>query len=173
MKEETLQSLCARRSIRKYKPDQITDEALDAVLRAGTYAPSGMGKQSGAIVVVQDRDTRDLLSRLNAQIMGSTADPFYGAPTVLVVFADSRRPTYIEDGSLVLGNLLNAAYAAGLASCWIHRARETFELPEGKALMQKWGLDEHYVGVGNCILGYADMPLPEPAPRREGLVIRA
>lgn len=172
MKDETLESLCARRSIRKYKPDQIAEPALEAVLRAGTYAPSGMGRQSAAIVVVQDRATRDLLSRLNAQIMDSTGDPFYGAPTVLVVFADSRRPTYVEDGSLVLGNLLNAAYAAGLGACWIHRARETFALPEGKALMEKWGLDEHYVGVGNCILGYADMPLPEPAPRKDGFVLR-
>ena len=172
MKEETLQSLCERRSIRKYKPEQIAAPELEAVLRAGTYAPSGMGKQSAAIVVVQDRETRETLSRLNAQIMGSTADPFYGAPTVLVVFADSRRPTCVEDGSLVLGNLLNAAYAAGLGSCWIHRARETFQTPEGKALMEKWGLGEQYVGVGNCILGYADMPLPQPAPRREGFLLR-
>ena len=172
MKTETLESLCARRSIRGYKPDQITEEELSAVLRAGTYAPSGMGKQSAAIVAVQDKATRDLLSRLNAQIMGADDDPFYGAPTVLVVFADSRIPTYREDGSLVLANLLNAAFAAGLGSCWIHRARETFALPEGKELMRKWGLDENYTGIGNCILGYADMPLPAPAPRRDGFVIR-
>ena len=172
MKDETLESLCARRSIRKYKPDQIASETLEAVLRAGTYAPSGMNRQSAAIVVVQDREMRDLLSRINAQIMGTDGDPFYGAPTVLVVFADSRCPTHVEDGSLVLGNLLNAAYAAGLGSCWIHRARQTFETPEGKSLLQKWGLDENFVGIGNCILGYADMPLPAPAPRREGFVIR-
>ena len=170
MKTETLESLCARRSIRKYRPEQIAEPELEAVLRAGTYAPSGMGKQSAAIVVVQDRETRETLSRLNAQIMGSTADPFYGAPTVLVVFADSRRPTCVEDGSLVLGNLMNAAHSVGVDSCWIHRARQEFDSDEGKALLKKWGIEGDYAGIGHCILGYHDDNYPSAAPRKKDFV---
>ena len=123
MKLETLLSMKERRSIRAYRKEQITQEELDAVLDAATYAPSGMGRQSAKIVAVQDTETVALLSKLNAEVMGADSDPFYGAPTVVIVFGDKNVGTYLEDGALVMGNLLLAAYAVGLGSCWIHRAR--------------------------------------------------
>lgn len=172
MKQETLNSIKERRSIRAYKPDQITDEELDLVLEAGTYAPTGMGLQSPKIVVVQDKDLIARLSKLNAQVMGTANDPFYGAPTVLIVFGDRDRTTCVEDGSLVLGNMLLAAYAVGLGSCWIHRAREVFDSEEGKALLKKWGVEGDYIGVGHCILGYpADDVSPEAKPRKDDYIV--
>ena len=172
MKLETLQSMKDRRSIKSYLPEQIKKEELDKVLEAGIYAANGRGLQSAKIVVVQDRETRDLLSRLNAQVMGTDIDPFYGAPTVLIVFADSESHTYLEDGSLVMGNLMLGAYAVGLGSCWIHRAKEVFEMPEGKALMKKWGLDAKYKGVGHCILGYIKGDIPKAKPRKADYILR-
>lgn len=165
---ETLKN---RRSIRKYLPQQVSDELLDAVLEAGLYAPSGMNTQKAVMVAVRDQETRDLLSRLNAEVMGTTSDPFYGAPCVIVVLADPERYTWLEDGSLVMGNLMNAAYEAGLGSCWIHRAQPVFDSPAGKELLKKWGLPETLKGVGHCILGY---PAEEPAPkaRLEGRIIK-
>ena len=172
---ETLKNLTERRSIRTFKKEQISENELSLILKAGEFAPSGMNRQSSVMVVVQDKDTVDLLRRLNAAAMpkGFPPDPFYGAPTVIVVLADSRIHTCIEDGSLVMGNLMNAAHSLGVASCWIHRAKETFETEEGKALLEKWGLDENYIGVGNCILGYADGEHPEARERKEGRIIRA
>lgn len=170
---DTLKTLMERRSVRSYKPDQIPEDVLEQILLAGEYAPSGMGMQSAVMVAVQDPETIRTLSRINAEIMGTDGDPFYGAPTVVVVLADRRRGTCVEDGSLVMGNLLNAAFSLGVDSCWIHRARETYETEEGKALLKKWGLSEDYIGIGNCILGYSDQPLPQPKPRKEGFVIRA
>lgn len=170
---DTLKTLMERRSVRSYKPDQIPEDVLEQILLAGEYAPSGMGMQSAVMVVVQDPETIRTLSRINAEIMGTDGDPFYGAPTVVVVLADRRRGTCVEDGSLVMGNLMNAAFSLGVDSCWIHRARETYETEEGKALLKKWGLSEDYIGIGNCILGYSDQPLPQPKPRKEGFVIRA
>ena len=171
--KETLQDLKTRRSCRKYKPDQISEEQLNEILEAGTYAPTGMGAQSPIIVVVQDKKTRDYISKLNAKVMGSAGDPFYGAPTVLVVLADRNRGTYLDDGNLVIGNLLNAAHAIGVDSCYIYRAREVFNLEEGKALLEKWGITGDYEGIGNVILGYG---LPEgikkAAPRKDSYVIR-
>lgn len=173
MTNEVIESMVKRRSIRKYKTQQISDEELNAVLRAGEYAPTGRGSQSPKMVVVQDKETILLLSKINARIMGVNSDPFYGAPTVIVVFADKNCvPTYVEDGSLVMGNLMNGAYAVGLGSCWIHRAKETFETPEGKELMKKWGIGDSYVGIGNCVLGYADMDLPEPKERKKDYIVR-
>lgn len=172
MKTETLQSLKERRSIRSYRPDQIKEEELQAVLEAGVYAPTGMGKQSPKIVVVQDQKLVKKLSEMNRTIMGVDFDPFYGAPTVLIVFADSQIPTYVEDGSLVIGNLLLGAYAVGLGSCWIHRAKQMFETEEGKALMKQWGISETYVGIGNCILGYQKGDTPEAKERKADYVIR-
>ena len=160
-----------RRSIRKYQPRQISDAHLDAILEAGIYAPSGMNTQNTIMVAVRDKQTRDQLSKMNAAVMGTENDPFYGAPCVVVVLVEPERYTAVEDGSLVLGNLMNAAYEIGVGSCWIHRARQMFESEEGKALLRKWGLREDLIGVGNCILGYPDED-PAPKPRREGRIIK-
>ncbi len=165
------EQLKSRRSIRRYKPQQVSEELLDAVLEAGLYAASGMNTQNTVMVAVRDKQTRDQLSRMNAEVMGSQSDPFYGAPCVVVVLVDPERYTCVEDGSLVLGNLMQAAYEAGLGSCWIHRAQQMFESEEGKALLHKWGLPENLRGVGNCILGYPDED-PAPKPRREGRIVK-
>lgn len=170
---EVLKLLKQRRSIRRYKAEQIKDAELDAILEAGTYAPSGMGKQSAVMVVLQDRETIAALSKINAEIQGNPGtDPFYGAPTVVAVLADSTSYNWLKDGSLVMGNLMNAAASLGVGSCWINRCGETFDLPEGKAYLEKWGLGETYKGVGYCILGYAEGEVPAPKPRKETYIIR-
>ncbi len=166
---EAMENLLTRRSIRKYEARQIEDGELMAVLEAGTYAPTAKGTQSPLIIAVQDRADRDELSRINARIWGrEDFDPFYGAPTVVLVLAEAGNPNGVQDASLVLGNLMNAAHAVGLGSCWINRIRETFELPEGRALLEKWGVEGNWVGVGSCILGYAAGPAPAPAARKQG-----
>jgi nitroreductase len=171
--KETLQDLKTRRSCRKYQPKQIKAEELNVILEAGTYAPTGMGKQSPVIVAVQDRETIVKLSKMNAAIMGSTSDPFYGAPTVVIVLADKNIITHIEDGTLVMGNLLNAAHAIGVDSCFIYRAKEVFETKEGKALLKQWGITENYVGIGNCILGYgAEGGVAPATPRKSNYIVR-
>lgn len=165
------ENLLTRRGVRKFKAGQIGDGELDAVLKAGTYAPTAMGRQSPLIVAVQNRDDIARLSALNAQIMGSDSDPFYGAPTVVLVLAQAGNRNGVQDASLVMGNMLNAAHALGLGSCWVNRARETFDLPEGRELLRKWGVEGDWEGVGYCILGYPDGEAPQPAPRKEGYVL--
>ena len=166
-----LENLKNRRSIRKYKPEQIGDAQLDAILEAGLYAASGMNTQNTVMVAVRDKQTRDQLSRMNAGILGTDSDPFYGAPCVVVVLAEPERYTAVEDGTLVMGNLMQAAHDVGVGSCWIHRAKEMFACEEGRQLLRKWGLREDLIGVGNCILGYADQE-PVCAPRREGRIVK-
>jgi nitroreductase len=175
MSKSTLKDLKNRRSIKSYKPDQITDEELNAILEAGTWAPSGAGAQSAVIVVVQSKTLVNKLEKLNAEVLNNPkAKPFYGAPTVLAVLVDKNKPTPLEDGALVLGNLQNAAWAVGVDSCWIHRAKQVFESEEGKELLKKWKLDsETYFGVGFCLLGYAEGPRPKPTARKAGYIIRA
>lgn len=165
------EDLLTRRSVRKYSDRPVEDEKLDKVLTAGLYAPTGMNNQLPVLVAVRDKATRDELSRMNAAVMGASGDPFYGAPCVIVVLSDPERMTWVEDGSLVLGNLMNAAHSLGLGSCWIHRAKECFDTPEGKALLRAWGVPENYRGVGNCILGYA-VEEPEAKPRKSGRIIK-
>ena len=124
---ETLNVLETRRSVRAFDPSRMpTDQLISEVVKAGEYAPTGRGMQSPRIVVITNKAVRDRLSQLNAEVMGVTSDPFYSAPVILLVLADRSRPTYLYDGSLVMGNLMNAAHAVGLGSCWIHRAREVF-----------------------------------------------
>lgn len=166
---KALEAIYNRRSIRKYKPEQISKEELAAVLKAGVCAPTGMNRQSPIIVVVQDREEIAYLSKLNAAVNNWESDPFYGAPTVLIVLAEASSPHAVQDGSLVMGNLMNAASALGLGSCWINRAREVFDSPDGKALLKKWGIEGEYTGIGNCILGYPDEER-EMKPRKENYV---
>lgn len=168
---EAMNNLLTRRSVRKYTEQQVPDELLDQVLEAGLYAPTGMNRQNIVMVAVRDKETRDQLSRMNAAVMGRDADPFYGAPCVIVVLGDEEHYLATENGSLVLGNLMNAAHAVGLGSCWIHRAKQMFESEEGKQLLRKWGLKESLVGVGNCILGCA-AESPEAKPRLEGRIVK-
>ena len=158
-----------RRSCRSYRKEQIADDELNAVLEAGEYAPSAMGRQSTKMVVLQNPDDIARLSAMNARIMGTDKDPFYGAPTVVIVFADRSIPTCVEDGSLVLGNLMNAAHAIGLGSCWIHRAYEEFESEEGKDLLKEWGIEGYLRGIGHCILGYPES-VKDAAPRKKDFV---
>ena len=173
MKEKVLQALTTRRSVRSYQKTQVDEQALQEILEAGRYAATGRGLQSPLMIVVQDTDVREQLRRMNAEIMGTPdADPFYGAPTIIIVLADRSVPTCVEDGSLVLGNLMNAAHAVGVDSCWIHRARQEFESEEGKALLRRLGIEGEYIGVGHLILGYRDGELPSPKPRKQNYVYR-
>ena len=151
---ETIKNLIERRSCRKYSTTQIKEEELNSVLKAGEYAPTGMGRQSPIILVLQNKEKIEKLSKLNAKIMGTDKDPFYGAPTVLIVLADKNIGTYKEDGSLVLGNLMNAAYSLGL---------------EGKELLKEWNIPKNYVGIGHCILGYPEEK-SEAKPRKEDYI---
>lgn len=162
--------LVTRRSVRAYRHDPIDDEVLAHVIEAGVYAPTGLNRQSPIIVAVTNRELRDRLSRMNAQIMGVDSDPFYGAPVVLVVLADRSVPTYVYDGSLVMGNLMNAAHEQGLGSCWIHRAKEEFDSPEGRQILADLGIEGDYEGIGHCILGYPEGLEPDPKPRKENYV---
>lgn len=169
---ETIQNMLTRRSIRCFKADAVPQDILERILQAGTYAASGRGLQAPIILAVTNKDMRDRLSEMNARIMGKGKDfdPFYGAPVVLVVLADKSVPTYLYDGSLVMGNLMLAAHAEGLGSCWIHRAKEEFESSEGKAILQSLGITGDYEGIGHCVLGYADGDAPTAAPRKEDYV---
>ena len=170
---ETLKNLKERRSCRSYKPDPVPKEILDQILEAGMYAPTGMGRQAPIMIAVTDKALRDRLSRMNAAVMGASNDPFYGAPAVIVVLADRSVPTYLYDGSLVMGNLMNAAHALGIGSCWIHRAKEEFESEEGRALLAALGIEGDYEGIGHCILGYEAAPCKPAAPRKANYVCRA
>ena len=156
-----------RRSIRKFKPDMLPRDVIERIVEAGTFAPTAKNTQSPVIVAVTNQQVRDRLSRWNAEVTGSDRDPFYGAPVVLVVLADKTCPNRVYDGSLVMQNLMLAAHALGIGSCWIHRAREVFERPEAKELLRSLGVEGEYEGIGNCILGYTDGQEPEAAPRKE------
>ena len=169
---EAMKNLLERRSVRGYKKDLVPAEVLDEILEAGKHAPSGMGQQKTLMVITQKPELVAKLSKMNADVMGAKSDPFYGAPTVVIVFADSEQGTCVENGSLVMGNLMNAAHAVGVDSCWIHRAREVFDSEEGKALKAEWGVPESYIGIGHCVLGYRSGEYPEAKARKDGFVIK-
>ena len=148
----------------------ITEDELQQILRAGTYAATGMGKQSPIIIAVTKKELRDQFAEENRKIMGAPegVDPFYGAPVILVVLANKAIPTHVYDGSLVMGNLMNAAESLGVANIWIHRAKEEFESDFGKNIFADLGIEGEY--EGHCALGYAVEPAKKAAPRKEDYV---
>jgi len=169
MDNAVITALIQRRSVRAYKSEQITDDELKTVLEAGTWAPTGMGRQDPWIVAVQNPELLKKLSRMNAAFLGVDSDPFYGAPTYVLVFGSDPAvwKNSVQDGSLVLGNMMNAAHAIGLGSCWINREREMFATEEGKALMKEFGLPDGLIGIGALALGYPAAAPRDPKPRKE------
>ncbi len=167
---EILKCIEERRSVKAYTPDMPKKEDIDAIIKAGLEAASGRNRQSSIIVAITDKATRDRLSRANADVLGSSADPFYGAPVVLVVLANKASSTARYDGSLTLGNMMLAAHTLGLGSCWVHRAREVFEEKEWQEWLASIGVEGEYEGVGNLILGYPEGDFPSPKERNPGRV---
>lgn len=168
---ETLKVLETRRSCRNFDREKmVPEEDIQAIVKAGTYAATGMGRQSPIIIAVTNQELRDKLSVENAKIMGTDTDPFYGAPVILIVLADKSIPTYKYDGSLVMGNLMNAAESLGINSIWIHRAKEEFESDFGKKILADLGIKGDYEGIGHCAIGYAQAPVNAPAKRKDDYV---
>ena len=171
---DIIKTIIERRSTKNFDPDRpVEAEKLDEILLAGTYAANGMGRQSAKIVVLTKKEDIAEVERMNAAVLGNPdAHPFYGAPTVCIVLAKKGYFTGVEDGSLVMGNLMLAAESLGVGACWIHRAREEFDSDAGKALLRKWGIEEEYIGVGHCVLGYR-VGEPKPAlPRKADYIVK-
>lgn len=167
---EVLKQIEERRSVRKYKSDMIPDDIIEQIVKAGTFAASAKNIQSTIVVAITNKEIRDKLSKVNAQINGTNNDPFYGAPVVLIVLADRSWKNRVYDGSLVMGNLMLAAHSLGIGSCWIHRAKEEFDLPEWKEWLKSIGVQGDYEGIGHCILGYTDGEYPVAAARKDNRV---
>lgn len=172
MEDKTLELIKTRRSVRSYEDKKVPEELLNKVLEAGTYAPTGRGKQSPVIVAITSEKYRNIIQKLNAGVMGVNIDPYYGAPVVIVVLADPSINTWIEDASLVLGNMMLEAHALGLGSVWIHREREIFDSGVGKELLKEWELPEELRGVGSIALGYIKGEYPVAKPRKENYIKR-
>ncbi len=170
---ETLKTIKTRRSVKKFKPDMPEKEIIDVIIDAGLRAASGRNMQSAIIVAVTDKELRDRLSEANAAVMGASTDPFYGAPVILAVLAKRDFPTYIYDGSLVMGNLMLAAHSLGVGSCWVHRAREVFDMPEWRAWLRSIGVGDEYEGIGNCVIGFPDGEYPSEKEIKAGRVFFA
>jgi len=171
---EVLEKIKTRRSVRRYKPDMVPQEVLDQIIEAGTWSATGKNMQTPIIIAITDKKVRDRLSAANCKIGGwqEGFDPFYGAPVVLVVLAEKSYPTYVHDGSLVMGNLMLAAHALGVGSCWIHRAKQEFETEEWKRFLNELGIEGDYEGIGHCVLGYPEGDYPEPKARKSNWVYR-
>ena len=167
---EVIEKMKSRRSIRRYKPDMVPKKMIEEVAEAGIWAPSARNRQTSIVIAVTDPEVRNRLSKTNAEIAGSTGDPFYGAPVVLAVLGNMEGPNHIYDGSLTMGNMLLAAHELGLGACWIHLAKQTFEMPEWKAWVKSQGIEGEYEGIGFCILGYPDGDYPAEIPRKENRV---
>ena len=171
---ETIQTLKDRRSVRNFTDKPVDRELNEKIIDAGIWAPSGKGAQAPIVLAVTNRELRDRLSAMNAAVMGKEGfDPFYGGPVVLVVLADRSVPTYVYDGALTMGNMMNAAASLGVDSIWIHRAKEEFDSAEGKAILAEYGIEGDYEGIGHCVLGYAEKAPGAGAARKDGRVFWA
>ena len=167
-----IENMISRRSVKNYDGRSVPEELLEEIVKAGTYAPSGRNRQAAIIIAVTDKKLRDKLSQMNATVLGTASDPFYGAPAVLVVLSRRDVSTHVYDGSVVMENMMLAAHSLGLGACWIHRAREVFDSEEGKAILKDLGISGEYEGIGHCVVGYpATAETREPLPRKEGYVI--
>lgn len=169
MENEVIKAIHERRSIRSYSSQPIPEDLLRQILEAGTWAPTAMNRQDPLIVAVTKPELLQKLRRLNAEILGTQSDPYYGAPCIILVFASESNYNKERDGSLVLGTLMLAAHALGVGTCWINREDKMFLSVEGAELLETLGVPKGYVGIGGLAAGMKSKDAhPQPAPRKEG-----
>jgi nitroreductase len=178
-----------RRSIRKFQARQIEEAVLAEILEAGLWAPNAGGRQSPLFVVCQDAAINEELGRINLEVNKQLNRPalkpgekmpesppnasgFYGAPTVITIFAPRDWHNFTIDCGAAAQNLALAAHTLGVGSCIIARAKELFETETGKKYMKEWNIDESYEGKIHIILGYPEGEKPEAKSRNEGRIIR-
>ena len=172
MGENFLSHIKTRRSVRAYKSEPVPSKALDAVLEAGTCAPTGGGHQSPTIIAITDSKYRREIAKLNAEVMVSNTDPYYGAPVVILVLVDGSASTYVEDGSCILENMMLAAHTLSLGTVWVYREHEIFDIESGKNLLWEWKLPEILRGIGTIALGYPAQEAGKPAARKQNYIVR-
>jgi len=149
-----LEVIKARRACRNFSSREVEESKIKEIVEAGLLAPSGMNRQTPVIIVIKDKKTRDELMKLNAQILNRDMDTFYGAPVIMLVAAH-KDGLSIYDGAATIENMLLESTNQGLASCWIHRAKEELELEEGRKILSFTGLNfDDYIGIGHVIIGY-------------------
>ena len=163
---EVIKTIMERRSCRNFDPTRMPPaDTLRQIAEAATWSPTSRGQQNPIIIVVTNPSLVERIKKMNARILGTQADPFYGAPCMMVVLVkESENAQY--DGPIVMQTIMLAAQSLGVNSIWIHRAKEEFESAEGKQLLQELGIQGQYIGIGHVALGYAAAPLPEPKPRK-------
>ena len=161
-----VKQLQQRRSVKRYR-DELPDlNIIEEIAKAGANAPSALNRQPAIIIVITNKEMIKKIENINRTIANRTYDQFYNAPVLMCVLCYANVSTRVYDGSLVMGNLINAANAYGLGACWIHRAKETFETSEGKQILHDLGIEGNYEGIGNCIMGYIDGDYPNEIPRK-------
>lgn len=173
MENKTIKDILERRSCRRFDPEKLpSEEQINQILECGKYAANGCGFQNTKMLVVTNRELRDQISRMNAEIWGKPAiDPFYGAPMMIIVLAKAGWRNAPYDGALVMGNLMLGAHALGVDSIWIHRAKEEFETEEGRAILRAAGINpDEWEGIGHCALGFRNHDIPAPRERKPDFV---
>lgn len=193
MKNEVLENIMTRRTIRRYKQEQIKKEELDIILNAGLYAPSAGSRQGVIFVVSQDKEINEKLGRIkkkNSNVRMSTdtvyiskeqpsiaddsniKNAFYDAPTVITVFVPKDFLYGPYDASVAAENMLIAAHSIGIGGCFIGSAWDSFDAPYGKQILQQWNIDKNYYACVQLTFGYpSDEKLPDAKPRKKGRVI--
>lgn len=163
---EVICAIEGRRSIRSYRTDPVPEEKLEAVVKAGLMAPSAMNQQSWHFVVISGKGAERYRTYCIEKL---GRDPYYGAPAMILVFGKKDAIAPVCDGSLAIGNLLLAAKALGLGSCWIHCVNDLFKEETAAA---EWGVPAGYRPVGSVALGFPAGEAPAAKPRKEGTVTR-
>ena len=136
---DVLEAIRDRRSIRRYQRKDVPDEKLMRVLEAGRWAPSAHNSQPRKFIVIKDEKTRNELARIAPY--GSFLAEAPAAIAVVIDPSSSNHP--VEDGAAATQNMLLAAYALGLGSCWIGsygsgyeaRARQILGIPGDRRLL--------------------------------------
>lgn len=192
---DIFETIMHRRSIRRFEPKQIEETALQQILQAGLYAPCAGGRQGVIFAVCQDKEVNERLGKIkransNPRMATATSfvsrekpsiadDPkltnaFYDAPTVITLFAPKNFLFSVDDCAVAAENMMLAADALGIGSCYIGQGWPAFADPYGQEILRQWNIPADHYAVMQLLLGYAKEgdKHPTPKPRKEGCVIR-
>ena len=183
---DVFSSIATRHSTRKFKEEPVPQEVLDKVIEAGRQAPSGKHKNQSRFIVIRKKEVlQELIALVQQEFAKMEVTPenddnfggairaakkggyvfMYNAPVLIVVANKRDYGNKYADVSCAMQNMMLAANALDLGSCWINQLRWLQDNPVLRAYLQKLGMAEDEEVCASLSIGYPDMPDGLPGRR--------
>ena len=151
---EIINNILTRRSVREFIEKPIKREELNEILKAASYAPSGMNRQTWQFTAVTNREKIQKLAKAIAKKLSRENYNLYN-PEVIIIHSNERESIWgKEDNACALENIFLAAHSLGIGSVWINQLQDICDEKEIRDILKDFGIPDNHIVYGFAALGY-------------------